>query len=508
MTGSSYWIETTAQTAYPALEGQLDADVAVIGGGIAGLCAAWELARTGRRVVLLEADRIACATTGNTTAKVTAQHSLHYAPMTEKLGAEATRAYARSQTDALARLRDTVAELEIDCDREQRPAYVYTPYQQQVDQLRAEADASFQAGLPAEFVDQTPLPFPVAGAVRMADQAQFHPRRFLLALAEDLTRGGGQIFEYSRVVGFEDGPPCRVRTADGSSVTAADVVIATGYPAVVDRPELFTRLSPRRELVVAGPIPASDDPQGMYVSTEQGIRSVRTAPLDDERRLLIVTGEIFSPGSGGVRDHLAALTSWTAENFPAAELSGRSYQWSAQDYTSTDKVPFVGRYPGGHEHLWVATGFAGWGMTNAVMAGQLLAARITGAGDPPWTELYDPGRMHPVVETPKFVKTAVTVVKQLFGERVSRPELDSVDELGPGQGGIVKIDGDRCAVYRDESGHVQVLSAACTHLGCVVGFNDAEKTWECPCHGSRFATDGEVLQGPALKPLSRHSVEK
>jgi Rieske Fe-S protein len=242
----------------------------------------------------------------------------------------------------------------------------------------------------------------------------------------------------------------------------------------------------------------------MYVCTEQGTRSVRTAPLDDGRRLLIVTGEIFAPGSGDVREHLAALTAWTTEHFPSAEVG---YRWSAQDYTSTDKVPFVGRYPGGHEHLWVATGFAGWGMTNAVMAGHLLAARITGAGDPPWSELYDPGRLHPVVEAPKIVKTAVTAVKQLFGERVGPAELDSVDALGPGQGGIVKIDGDRCAVYRDEAGHLRALSAACTHLGCVVGFNDAEQTWECPCHGSRFDTDGEVLQGPALKPLARHPLD-
>jgi glycine/D-amino acid oxidase-like deaminating enzyme/nitrite reductase/ring-hydroxylating ferredoxin subunit len=498
MPTASYWTQSTARTAYPRLTGQSHADVLVVGGGIAGLCTAWELAHAGRRVVVLEAGRIASATTGNTTAKVTVQHSMLYADLIQRLGGQAATLYARSQTDALEHLRAMVTGLDIDCDLETRPAYLFTTDDQQIELLRDEVDAAFATGLPASFVTDTGLPFPVA-AVRMDNQAQFHPRKFLVALAEEFLRLGGLIFEDSRVVDFSDGPPCTATTADGATLTADDVLITTGFPAVVDRPELFTRLTPRRELVVAGPIPVEADPEGMYASAGQETRSVRTAPLDDGRRLLIVTGEHFTPGSGDVQDHYAALSTWAKEHFPVEELT---HQWAAQDYTTSDKVPFVGRFPGGHDHLWVATGFAGWGMTNAVMAARLLTARITGAAEPAWTELYDPGRLHPVVETPKVVKTVVNVVKDLIGKRTGPPEAESVDHIAPGDGAVVEIDGERRAVYRDEDGHTHAVSATCTHLGCIVGFNDADKTWECPCHGSRFDTDGRVLQGPAVRPLA------
>ncbi|MEU1056236.1 FAD-dependent oxidoreductase [Streptomyces sp. NPDC005876] len=498
----SYWLQTAPGAPRPALTEDLDVDVAVIGGGIAGLCTAYGLARAGRSVAVLEAGRIAASVTGHTTAKLTALHSLVYAKLRRTRGPEGARLYARSQTEAIEHAAALVDELGIDCEWETRSAYTYVGDANRVDEVRAEAAAAKEAGLPAAFVTETGLPFPVAGAVRVTGQAQFHPRKFLLALAEDFEARGGRIFERTTVHGLEEGEPCRVKAGTGATVRARDVVVATHYP-VFDRALLFSRLSPRRELVVAGPIAADREVDGMYITPDEGTRSVRTAPLagDSGQRLLIVTGEHFTPGTGDTRERFDRLGAWTAEHFPGV---GLTHSWATQDIDPTDTVPMVGPLHPGARHTYVATGFGGWGMSGGLMAGRLLTAQITGE-ECAWSGLYDPRRLRTQVrEAPQFLKTQAEVAGHFIGDRLKpAPPLDA---LPPGEGAVVRVDGHRVAVYRDEDGALHAVSPRCTHLGCLVGFNAAERAWECPCHGSRFDTDGKVVQGPATKPLERREI--
>ncbi|MBG0816691.1 FAD-dependent oxidoreductase [Planomonospora sp. ID82291] len=498
MTTQSFWIESAAGRPYPVLTQDLEVDVAVVGAGIAGLSTAWELVKEGLSVAVLEAGRVAEGVTGNTTAKLSAQHTLIYARLAKSAGAETARLYATSQTEAVEHVARTAAELGVDCELERLPSYTYVESEDGVEELRREAEAAAEAGLAAEFTTAPPLPFPVAGAVRVDGQAQFHPRRYLLGLAEAMTARGVRIFEGTRVVALDEGEPCSLRTEGGATVTARDVVVATHYP-VFDRAMLFTRMKPHRELVVAAPIPVGADPRGMFITTEQNTRSVRTAPYGEGRRLLIVTGEQFEPGAGGVGERFDRLAAWTAERFGATEVA---YRWAAQDNHTTDGLPFIGPLHPGARHVYVATGFGGWGMSNGVMSGLLLTDLIRGR-QRSWTRLYDPRRLHPLREAGPALKMQAAVAAHFVGDRLGTGSAGALEELGPGQGAVLKVGGKRCAVYRDEDGRVHAVSAVCTHLGCVVGFNDAERTWECPCHGSRFGVDGSVLQGPATEPLDR-----
>ncbi|WP_373296260.1 MULTISPECIES: FAD-dependent oxidoreductase [Streptomyces] len=496
----SYWIETAPGTAHPPLDRDLDVDVVVVGAGIAGISTAYEVARLGRSVALLEAGTVAGGVTGHTTAKVSVLHTLVYDKLRRTRNEEAARLYAVSQSEAVERAAELVEELGIACDWERRDSYTYVHGQKQVPQVRAEAEAARAAGLPAEFVGETPLPYPVTGAVRVTGQAQFHPRKYLLALVDDFVARGGQVFEHTPVVGLREGEPCRVTTESGATVTARDVVVATHYP-IFDRSMAFARLSSHRELVVAGPMDADRDPDGMYITPDEGKRSVRTAPLEDGRRLLIITGEGFTPGTADTDERFERLSAWANERFPGVPLTHR---WATQDNSPTDTVPLVGPLHQRAEHAYVVTGFGGWGMSGGIMAGRLLSDLLTG-GRPAWADLYDPRRLRTVArEAPAFLQHQAKVGMHFIGDRLH--SLDSADEIPPGGGGVVRTGGRQVAVHRDDSGRLHALSARCTHMGCIVAFNSAERSWDCPCHGSRFDVDGKVVQGPATKPLERREL--
>ncbi|MFI6417421.1 FAD-dependent oxidoreductase [Streptomyces sp. NPDC050842] len=462
-TGSSYWTESAPpRSARPPLEGDLAADVVVVGAGIAGLSTAHELSRAGRDVLVLEADRIATGVTGHSTGKLTSLHGLRYAHLCRRHGASAAMAYADAQEDALRQVERLCAELEIDAELERRPAYTYTLDEAGAGEIQAEASAAYEAGLRADAVTDTGLPYPVAAAVRVEDQLQFHPGRFLLGLADDLIARGVRVHEGTRVTGLREVAECRLALEGGGTVHARDVVLATHFPLRCHS-SLLIRLSVRRELVVAAPVEERHSPYGMYVTTDDGIRSVRTAPLGEGRRLLIVAGEAFEPGSDGVRERFVRLETWARDHLPGFADAPSVHRWAAQDVHTSDGMPCVGHEHPDTQHVYVATGFGGWGLSNGVAAGRLLTAHLTGAPRPAWTELVDPRRRLPVHEVPEVARRQSTVAHHYAaGFRTGR---------------------------------------RCTHMGCELGFNEAEETWECPCHGSRFARDGAVLQGPATRAL-------
>lgn len=490
----SLWIADTEDPGFGVLDGPVEADAAVLGAGIAGLTTALLLKSAGLRVAVVEADGICRATTGHTTAKVSAQHGLIYDMLNSKFGEDGARAYAAANMAALDLIERLVREHGIDCGWERRPAYAYAEQDSQVSQIEREVEAAQKAGLPARFTETTDLPWPVKGAVRFDDQAQFHPRKYCLALARLIDGDGSRLYQRTRALDVEEGSPCVVKT-ERHDVRAAYVVMATHLP-FLDRGAFFAKCHPERAYVLGVSL-EQPVPKGMYISVERPTRSIRQHPFAGGE-LLILSGESHKTGQGEETErHYAALEEFARERFPVRTVD---YRWSTQDYMPVDRVPYIGRLRHGSDRLFVATGFQKWGMTSGTIAGVVISDQIL-ARENPWSELFNPNRVKPLASAKEFIKENANVARRFVGDRITRRPQVSLEELAPGDGQVTSMGGKRIAVSRDREGIVHAVEARCTHLGCIVHWNTAEATWDCPCHGSRFQVDGEVLEGPAVEAL-------
>lgn len=493
--GGSLWIETSPATSYGPLEPVVEVDAAVVGAGIAGITTAYLLKRAGLTVALLESTRLVRGATGYTTAKVTAGHGLTYARLEGALGAQAARLYAEAQARGLELVREVAAGEGIDCELEERANLVYADTAEEAARVEDEAEAARRAGLEASFVGELDLPYPVAGAYRLEGQAQFHPRKYLLPLAERIPGDGSHVFEETRVLGVEGERPLRVRT-DRGELRARDVVLATHLP-IVDRGLFFAKAHPARSYAVAARVSAERLPGGMYINAGSPTRSLRTA-RDADGPLLLVGGEGHRPGEEtDTARHFAALEDFARRWFGAEEFP---YRWATQDYLSADGVPYVGRLGMGTRHVWVATAFGKWGMTNGTVAAEMLADAIL-ARPNRFASLFDARRLNLRASLPSLLRENIRVARRFLGGRLRRGEPAGAGALAPGEGRLLTLGGGKTAAYRDDSGFLHALSPVCTHLGCHVAWNAGERSWDCPCHGSRFSGEGHVIQGPAVRDL-------
>ncbi|APW98711.1 (2Fe-2S)-binding protein [Halobiforma lacisalsi AJ5] len=496
----SLWLATTPTTDYGPFDGGLEVDVAVVGGGITGLTAAIELKEAGRDVALLESDRIVESTTGHTTAKLTSQHGLIYDTLTSQFGDERAKGYADANEAAIDAVERRVEEHGIDCDFRRTEAYTYAASSDDLEAVRDEVAAAQGVGLSASYVEETPLPYDVPGAVRFDDQAEFHPRKYLLAIAERIDGDGSHVFEETRALDLEPRPrPC-VETNRGE-VVADDVVVATHFP-FFDRAGYFSRMHPHRAYLLAVRI-AGTPPEGMFYSTSSPPATIRSQPVaegDDE--LLIVGGQSHKPGLDGppTSERYRRCEAFAREHF---DVESVEYRWSTMDYSPVDEVPFIGPIDPVSEGVYVGTGFNGWGMTGGTAAGLILSDLIVDGANP-WADVFDPQRLPTSSAAKNFLEENAKVGGSFVGDRIEsllaslRTDLE---DLSPGEASVVRRAGRPMGVYRDDGGTVHAVSAICPHMDCLVRWNDAERTWDCPCHGSRFTHEGDVLSGPALEGL-------
>jgi glycine/D-amino acid oxidase-like deaminating enzyme/nitrite reductase/ring-hydroxylating ferredoxin subunit len=498
---TSYWVDSTPDTDYPQLDRDLNVDVAIVGAGMLGITAALLLQRQGAKVALIEAGRVAGGVTAYTTAKVSSAHGMHYRELASSFGAEGARTYAQANQGAIDQIAGWIDELGIACDWRRKPAYIYSVDEHQRDQVEQEVDAARAAGLPASLVTECPeLPFPIVAAARYEDQAEFHPRRYLLALLEHAVAAGCQVFEHSRVVTAQDGAQARVTTAEGRAVTAGDLIVATHFP-FMDRGLYFARQHPERSYAMGVYV---DDHQveGMYLSTESPSHTIRSIPTE-RGEMLLVGGESHKVGQADEVERYARVEGWARRNWQVREVA---YRWSTQDAMPVDGVPYVGRLNPGAKSVWVGTGFLKWGLTNGTAAAGILADRIAGR-ESPYAELFDSTRFKPLTSAGELIKENANVARRFVQDHLARPDVRSFADLRPGQGGTVRVGAKKVGAYRHDDGVLHTVSTVCTHMGCSVAWNGAERSWDCPCHGSRFHWDGTVLEGPAVRDLKREPAD-
>ncbi len=493
----SVWLAATREDDPPAepLTDNRTVDVCVVGAGIAGLSTAIELRDRGRSVAVIERDRVATGLTGHSTAKLTSQHGLIYDHLRREFGRRQASQYATVQEASIDAVEARIDELDIDCSFERQPS---TLYSNSPDEIEREVDAARGAGIDASYVTSVPPFERAAAAVRFDDQAWFDPRSYLLAIAEELRADDdAALFEETTVTDVDPGRPCRVRT-ENATVTARQVVVATGFP-ILDRAGYFARMTPKRSSVLAIRLDGRP-PEGMYYRPGDPYRSVRSHR--GEETLLLVGGENHKTGQGGsTADRYRRLARWARERFPVDEIA---YRWSTQDYTPNDKVPFIGRAGPGTANVFVATGFRGWGMTNGVTAGRLLAAELAGE-DPVALELFSPLRVTPTASVSDALTENADAASEFLTDWTQTLLAPDRSPLAPGEGRIRRRGGKPIACARDSDGELHTVSAVCPHMYCLVEWNDGEASWDCPCHGSRFGPDGERLEGPATEGLAARS---
>ncbi|HKP75665.1 MAG TPA: FAD-dependent oxidoreductase [Longimicrobiaceae bacterium] len=500
----SVWESTNPQHEFPPLAGDATADVAIVGAGLAGMSVAYHLAKAGQSVIVLDDNAVGGGETGQTTAHLSSALDDYFQVLEKVHGKDGARiAYAShaSAIDAIERIAQAEG---IDCDLYRVDGYWFLSPDRDVSFLEKERDAAERAGAEGlEIVPRIPVDGWESGpALRFPNQGQFHALKYVEGLTRAVQAAGGRIHTGNHVVNVEGGTRPRV-SGEGFSVTAGAVVIATNSP-ISNRFAIHTKQAPYRTFVVAGKVPAGAVPRILFWDTLDPYHYVRTQPVEGDagQVWLIVGGEDHKTGHhDDAEDRFARLEAWAKARFPVTSFELR---WSGQVLEPVDYMGFIGRDPG-FQNVYVATGDSGQGMTHGTIAGILISDLVLGRANE-WEKLYDPSRKTLSFDSAKqFLEENLDVAVQYKDLLPTGGEVEGADKIAAGEGAILQVGGSKVAAYRDEQGVLHQKSAYCTHLGCVVRWNHEEKSWDCPCHGSRFSSTGEVvLNGPAitgLKPL-------
>jgi glycine/D-amino acid oxidase-like deaminating enzyme/nitrite reductase/ring-hydroxylating ferredoxin subunit len=507
----SVWMATAHIPLRPPLEKDLHVDVAILGAGIAGLTTAYLLSRKGKSVAVVDDGPVAGGQTQRTTAHLSNAIDDRYIEIERLHGEVGARLAADSHTAAIDRIEAITRDEHIDCDFERLDGFLFLGPDQSPDLLDRERDAAHRAGLTSvERLERVPIgPDNLGPCLRFPRQGQFHPLRYLAALTDAIEHRGGRVFSRAHAQQIEGGSPARVRMAAGATITCDAVVVATNTP-VNDRVTLHTKQAPYITYAIGARVPRGTIPRALYWDTLDPYHYVRLQPQAAagngtvSQDVLIVGGEDHKTGQA---DDQAArwqrLEDWARPRFPA--LGPVDYRWSGQVMETIDGLAFIGRNPGDEANVFIATGDSGMGMTHGTIAGILLTDLILGRENP-WAALYDPSRKT-LRAAGEFLKENLNVAGQ-YADWLTRGDVASADAIPHGSGAVIRRGLSKVAAYRDEHGQLHERSAVCPHLGCLVAWNDAEKTWDCPCHGSRFDRLGQVINGPANRGLAEVPAQK
>lgn len=495
---TSIWMATANTPSQSRLKENIRTDVCIIGAGIAGLSTAYLLGREGRSVVVLDDGLIGGGMTGRTTAHLTNAFDDRYVEMEKIHGEDGARFVAESHTAAIEKINEIVTRENIDCDFEWLDGFLFAQTPDDVQVLEDELAAAHRAGLVGvEKVSRAPIEsFDTGLALRFPRQGQFHPLEYVAGLTRAILRDGGRVFGETHATKIEGGTPARVETSHGPVVTSDVVVVATNTP-VNDRVAIHTKQAPYVTYVIGVRVPRDSITRALYWDTGDPYHYIRLQS-ENEHDVLIVGGEDHKTGQeNDGNERFQRLEQWTRERF--AQVGDVEFRWSGQVMEPVDGLAFIGRNPLDDDNVYIATGDSGQGMTHGTIAGMLLTDLIQDRKNA-WEDVYSPSRIR-LKSLPEYASENINVAGQ-YTDYVTAGDVKSESEIKPGEGAILREGVSKLAVYRDEAGAVHKLSAVCPHLGCVVAWNSTEKTWDCPCHGSRYSAAGKVYQGPANSDLS------
>ena len=497
----SIWRASASHPSFTPLAGDLTVDVAVVGAGITGLTAAARLANEGHSVAVIEMRGVGDGETGQTTAHLTEAFDARFTTLIKDFGEEAARLVARSHREAIEQIERFVRTYGISCDFRRVDGFLYTERAEDRDWLREELEASRRAGVRADWTDAVPLPFQTAGGIQYSNQARIHALQYLWQLASALGKADVRIYEQTRALSVAEGEPCRVETERGV-VSARHVIVAANVP-VNNRVFTHTFLYPYRSYAIAAQL-MSVEIDGLYWDTDDPYHYTRVQDVDG-RRMVIIGGEDHKTGTErDTAGRYGALERYARERFDIGEVE---YRWSGQIIEPADGLPCIG--PNAlQSRVFVAAGYSGNGMTYGTAAGGILADLVLGR-DNPYAELYDPRRFTPLASAKDYLAENIDFPRYFLLDRLTNAgaEDGGIETVPRGEGRLLLVDGEKVAVYRDEQGSVHALSPVCTHLGCDVRWNTAERTWDCPCHGSRFSAEGRVVNGPAVSDLAKRELK-
>ena len=474
----SVWSESYKFRKREALNKDIKTDVLVIGAGIAGILTAYMLKQKGRDVVLIDAAEIASGNTKNTTAKITSQHDLIYSKLITEFGEEKARQYAKANELAIKKYKEIIEDKRIECDFEEKPAYVYSL--NEVDVLKEEVEAAKNLGIDAEFVQEVNLPFKIKGAVKFNNQAQFNPLKFLKGISNELV-----IYENTRALEIKE----NLVVTSGGNITANNIVVATHYPIMNAPGYYFMKMHQERSYVLA--LENTSEIDGMYIDLNKEGYSFRTY-----NNLLLLGGISHRTGEneeGGSYDELRKVVK---KLYPKAK---EKYYWSAQDCMTIDGIPYIGRYSNETPNIYVATGFNKWGMTSSMVSAMIISDMIL-EKENDFSEIFSPRRFDLSLSINNIANDLIETAKNFIAQKVYIPSSE-IEHIKNGHGGIIEYNGEKVGVYKNKEGKEFFVSTKCTHLGCQLSWNADELTWDCPCHGSRFDYKGRLIGSPATKDL-------
>lgn len=498
---TSLWQATTAEFINQSSGTQSVYDVIIVGAGMTGITTGLELQKLGHRCLILEAHSPGFGTTGGTTAHLNTLLDNPYSTIKDNFGFQNAKLIYQAVEEAMRKIRDNIAEHEIDCGFEYQSAWMYAEDETELKQLKIITDASAAAGVDIKWTSELPVNVHITGAIEAKGQAKFHPIRYLMALATEFMSRGGVIMQNSLVNDISESESGVTATSDNGKWEARHLILATHIPPGINL--IHLRCAPYRSYAIACRLNDDAYPEGLVYDMKEPYNYFRTQMIDGEN-FLIAGGA--DKKTGHAKNELQQLREVEANARKLFNIKEVSYRWSSQYYESTDGLPYIGVLPGSQGRLLVATGFGGNGMMYSHVAARILSDKIVGKASE-LGELLAPGRIKPVAGFSNFISHNADVMKEFIAKLVPKEKIENLIELAPGEGKVVDFESEKLAIYKDPDGNIHSIRPTCTHMKCEVSFNNAECTWDCPCHGARFSPDGTVVTGPAMQPLPRIDIE-